>query len=215
MLNFVLILICVSTGMLIARRDILPKNSYRALNIWLLYVALPALALRFVPEIKWNLSALIPSISPPLVWLGAVIFVNVYAKFVKLSRETKTALLITSGLGNSAFLGFPLIAAYFGEENILNAIVYDQITFIMFSVVVVPLVLKTRSNNAVESQKSSLWLLLAKKLFLFPSFLATLFALIVSPFFDYSAINPLLDKLLTTLSPLALFSIGLQIRFDN
>jgi len=151
----------------------------------------------------------LPALSPILVWCGAILFVHIYSHFVEISRETKTALLITSGLCNSAFLGIPLVTAYFGDNNIINAIVFDQITFIMFSTIVVPLVLKTRSPDFISYK------FLLKKLFLFPSFLATIFALICSSFFDYSFIYPLLDKILVTLSPLALFSIGLQISFKD
>jgi len=138
-----------------------------------------------------------------------MLFVSIYARFVNLSKETKVALLISTGIGNTAFLGIPMVTAYFGENNISNAIIFDQITFIMFSTIVVPLVIKTRTKQQISAT------FIVKKLFLFPSFLATLLALSISPFFDYSFLNPLLDKILVTLSPLALFSIGLQIKFNE
>jgi len=141
--------------------------------------------------------------------LFAILFVNIYARFVKVCSDTKVALLITAGLGNTAFLGIPMVTAYFGENNISNAIIFDQITFIMFSTIVVSLVLKTRTNQKISLN------FIFKKLFLFPSFLATIFAITTSPFINYSIIYPLLDKILVTLSPLALFSIGLQIKFSE
>jgi predicted permease len=53
------------------------------------------------------------------------------------------------------------------------------------------------------------------KIILFPSFLATILALFTSRFINFELIFPFLDKIVATLSPLALFSVGLQIRFDN
>jgi len=209
MINFILIFLCISIGILIARKNIIPKDSYKGINAWLLYIALPALALRYVPEIQWNLATIIPAISPILVGLGAFLFVSIYAKKAKLTPQTKTALMVTSGLGNSAFLGFPLISAFYGEENIKYAIVFDQMTFLIFSTVVVTLVLKTASTEKITVTA------IFKKVFLFPSFLVTLIALIVSPFWDFAFINPFLDKILVTLSPLALFSIGLQLKFGE
>jgi len=209
MTNFVLIFLCVSVGMFIARKNIIPKDSYKGINAWLLYVALPALALRYVPEIHWSLATIIPAISPILILFFAFIFVSIYAKRAKIDSQTKTALIITSGLGNTAFLGFPLISAFYGAENIKYAVVFDQVTFLLFSTVVVTLVLKTSSKQEVTSTT------ILKKIFRFPSFLATLVALIVSPFWDFSFINSFLDKILATLSPLALFSIGLQLKFGE
>ena len=195
--------------MLIARQNIIPKDSYKGINAWLLYVALPALALRYVPEIQWDITIIIPAISPILVGFGSFLFFSIYAQKAKLDAQTKTALIVTSGLGNTSFLAFPLITAFYGEENIKYAIVFDQMTFLLFSTLVVTLVLKTASTQKVTATT------ILKKVFLFPSFLATLIALIVSPFWDFSFINPFLNKILATLSPLALFSIGLQLRFGE
>jgi predicted permease len=52
-----------------------------------------------------------------------------------------------------------------------------------------------------------------KKVLRFPPFIACIVALIFSPFIDFSPMNPLMDKIVVTLSPMALFSIGLQLRF--
>ena len=209
MINFILIVLCVAVGMFIARKNIIPKDSYKSINAWLLYVALPALALRYVPEIHWELATILPATSPILVGLGAFLFVSIYAKKAKLDAQTKIALLVTSGLGNTSFFAFPLITAYYGEGSIKYAIVFDQMTFLLFSTVVVTLVLKI-----VSTQKVTVATIL-KRVFLFPSFVAALVALLVSPFWDFAFINPFLDKILATLSPLALFSIGLQLKFGE
>jgi predicted permease len=195
--------------MLITRINIVPRDSYKGINVWLLNVALPALALRYVPEIEWGFGTIIPAISPIIVWIGANLFIGIYAKKARIDRATKTALIVSCGLGNTAFLGFPMISAFFGEENIQYAIVFDQMTFILFSTMAVSLVLKTLSGGKISP------FFIVKKIFLFPTFLATITALIVSPFLDYSIINPFLEKILATLSPLALFSIGMQMKFGN
>ena len=209
MINFALILFCISLGVLISRFKLVPEGSYKAINIWLIYAALPTLGLRYIPDIQWNISATLPTISPIIMWCGAFLFVTLYTKIVKIDTRTKTALLISMGISNSAFLGFPMIAAFFGEENIKHAIVFDQVTFIIFSTLVVSVVLKTDSGQRISPKT------IIKKLIQFPPFLGTLIALVLSFFVDYSVLNPFFDKILATLSPLALFSIGLQLKFDN
>jgi predicted permease len=82
-------------------------------------------------------------------------------------------------------------------------------TFIIFSTLVLTVILKTHNEEKVKPN------IILKKIFLFPPFIAALTAFILSSCCDYSIINPFLDKILATLSPLALFSIGLQLKFDN
>lgn len=208
MTNFLLIILCVSVGLIFSKLKILPNDSYKGVNAWVLYIALPALALRFVPEIEWSLNILISILGPILVWLGAWLFVSMYDYKRKLSVHSRTALLITCGLGNTAFIGLPMISAFYGESEIHHAVVFDQVTFILFSTVGVITVLKA----STEKEHKVSFSYIIKKVFRFPPFIACILALTLPCFMDISPINPLLDKLVATMSPMALFSIGLQLK---
>ena len=187
---------------------LLPPDAHRSVNAWVLYIALPALSLRFVPEVEWSGQLLLSVTGPLLVWMGAWLFVRIYDGKKRLPASSRTALLVTCGLGNTAFLGFPMVAAFYGESEIHHAVVFDQITFILFSTVGVITILKTSSETS-EALKFSYIL---KKVLRFPPFIGCLAALILPRFFDISPVNPFLDKLVATMSPMALFSIGLQLK---
>lgn len=203
-----LIFICILTGVILSKLRILPVDAHKSVNAWILYIALPALSLRFVPEIEWNIHLLLPILTPLLVWSGAWLFVLIYDRRKRLSAGSRTALLVTCGLGNTAFIGFPMIAAFFGESEIHHAVVVDQITFILFATIGVVVILRT----SAEKSKEVGFLYILKKIFRFPPFIACLLALILPHFVTISAANPLLDKLVATMSPMALFSIGLQLK---
>ena len=209
MTNFALILICILAGVIISRQRILPEDAYKSVNAWVINIALPALSLRYVPEIQWSTQLLLPLIGPIVVWVGAWLFVNLHDAKKRIPADSRTALRVTSGLGNTAFLGFPMIAAFYGESEIHNAVVFDQVTFVLFSSVGVITILKASSGNTEKLDVS----FFMKKVFRFPPFVACLAALIFSRFFDFAAVNPFLDKLVATMSPMALFSIGLQLKF--
>lgn len=211
MVNFILIVCCLSAGIIMSSLRILPQDSYKSVNAWLLYVALPALALRFVPEIEWSEKMILPGLSPVIIWSGAWLLVSLYARKMQFSRETRTALIVTCGLGNTSFLGFPMIAAYYGEDQIFNAIVFDQITFLLFSTVSVFLILQASGG---DDNKPSLRYIV-RKVFRFPPFVASITALVFSPWIDFSPMNGFLDKLVATMSPLALFSLGLQLKIGE
>ena len=208
MINFALILICILAGVIISRQRILPSDAHKSVNAWVINIALPALTLRYVPEIQWSAQLLLPIIGPIVVWLGAWLFVNLYDGKKRIPAKSRTALRVTSGLGNTAFLGFPMIAAFFGESEIHHAVVFDQITFLLFSSLGVITILKASSENTEKLDFS----FFMKKIFRFPPFVACMVALVFSRFIDFTTVNPFLDKLVATMSPMALFSIGLQLK---
>ena len=209
MTHFLLILICISVGVIISRLRILPDGSHKSVNAWVINVALPALSIRYLPEIEWNSQWILPVIGPVLIWMGAWFFVRIYDRKKRLSAGSRAALLVTCGMGNTAFLGLPMVSAFFGESEILYAVVFDQVTFIIFSTLGVITILK----NSSEKTETLNFTYLLKKVLSFPPFIACMVALFFSHFIDFSPIFPLMDKLVATLSPMALFSIGLQIKF--
>jgi len=224
MINFALIILCISVGMAMSKAKMLPADAHKSVNAWVLYVALPALALRFVPEIEWSLRLLLPVLTPVVVWCGAWLFVQIYDRKKRLSTASRTALLITCGLANTSFIGFPMIAAFYGESEIHHAVVIDQLSFLLFSTVGVITILRAsaektgevgENGEAGEMGKSGKpgGVYILKKIFRFPPFVACLTALILPHFINMTAVNPLLDKLVATMSPMALFSIGLQLKF--
>lgn len=208
-MNFLLIAICLSSGWLFRRTKLLGDDAHISINAWILYIALPAVALHYVPSIMWNIDVLLPLAMPLVVFAGAWIVVGQVARKYNLDSGTRAALLLTAGLGNTSFIGFPLTQAYFGNEGLRIAVICDQITFITLSTLGA-----LTAMHATHKEGASAVLLL-KRIFLFPPFIAFVAALILPHFIDLAPLDPLFEKLSLTLVPLALFSVGLQIRFSE
>ena len=209
MTHFILIFVCIFAGIILSRRRLLPTDAHKGVNAWVINVALPALALRYVPDIEWSSKILLPMIGPLVVWTGAWLYIRIYDRKKRLPAGSRAALQMTCGLGNTAFLGFPMIAAFYGESEIQHAVVFDQMTFLIFSSLGVITVLRASSENT-EALNFTFF---TKRILRFPPFIGCLLALILSRFVSFSPVNPLLDKLVATMSPMALFSIGLQLKF--
>lgn len=126
-----------------------------------------------------------------------------------MSNETRAALIITAGLGNTSFVGFPLTQAYFGDNGLRIAVMCDQMSFVMLSSFGVVTSMHAAHKGNVSAK------ILLKKIVLFPPFIGFIAALILPPFVDLSFIDPLFESLALTLVPLALFSVGLQVRFTE
>ena len=131
--HFILIGLCIIAGFVLKRLRILPEGSHRGITVWIIYLAVPAFSLRYIPTIRWSQDLLIPALMPLVVWLGSWLVFKLYSLRWPLDPATRAALTLTAGLGNTSFLGFPLIQGYYGEHALPIAIISDQVTFVIMS----------------------------------------------------------------------------------
>lgn len=209
MTNFILIAICILVGFLLRRYSNLPHDAHKGVNAWIINVALPAISFKYLPHIQWNSSLLLPVLMPLIVWLTAWLYVKVYARKNALGKETIASLRLSTGLSNTSFVGFPLTIAYFGEKELSTAVICDQVTFMTLATAGIFLAV-----NASGHGKPS-FSTIAKKVVYFPPFIACIAALVLPIFVDLSPLDDIFDKLAATVAPLALFSIGLQLKFNG
>ncbi|WP_448698735.1 AEC family transporter [Mucilaginibacter sp. AW1-3] len=209
MVNFVLIAICIIAGMLFRASKSLPADAHRGINAWIIYIALPAVSFKYLPGIVWSKQLIAPVVAPIIVWLGGWLMVTIYTKIKPADPLTKGSLRFTSGLANTSFVGFPLVAAYFGEQYITTAIICDQITFLLLSTAGVVVAINASKRSPLSAG------VVLKRVLRFPPLLGCIGALTIPHFIDISVATPLFDKLAATVAPLALFSIGLQLQFKG
>ncbi|MCI0921306.1 AEC family transporter [Sphingobacterium rhinopitheci] len=212
MSNFLIIVFCLIIGYLFRFFNLAGKNDYKIVNTWVIYIGLPSIALLYIPRIDWSLAYLFTAFLPFLVFGLSYLFFNILNRWLDYSKRTVTTLAIVSGLSNTSFVGFPLIISYFGEEQLKVGIVSDQVTF--FTLSTLGVLLAAGSKSIFPSQKEKMSFIL-KRLFTFPPFLACLFALLFGRFFVNDDISSFFQALAATVSPLALFSIGMQLQFRN
>ena len=209
MANFILIGLCILAGILFRKTKTLPKDAHRGINAWIIYIALPATSFKYLPHIVWTKDLLFPALAPVVVWLLGWLFVTVYAKYTKISRATSGGLKLVSSLSNTSFIGFPLIIAYFSEKEIATAIICDQITFCLLSTIGIIVAIRSSQQQKLNAK------LVLKRVFTFPPLIGCMLALIIPRFLNLSAFDVLFEKLSGTVGPLALFSIGLQLKFGG
>lgn len=209
MANFLIIILCFLAGVAFRKSKTLPPDAHKSINAWIIYIALPALSFKYLPHISWTSHLIFPAVAPILVWLFAWVLITVYSRINNLNKATTGGLKLVSGLSNTSFIGFPLIMAYFSDKELAIAIICDQITFSILATFGVLVAIRSS-----EKQKVSIGLLL-KKAFSFPPLIACVLSLTLPHFVDISFLDPLFDKLSITVGPLALFSIGLQLKFGG
>ncbi|SHF24824.1 hypothetical protein SAMN05444377_105135 [Flavobacterium fontis] len=188
-----------------------PKNTYRWLNHYVIAVALPSLTLYSLPKMEFSRAYAYPILMPWIAFVLAFLFFTSLGRFFGWSRATIGALILTAELGNTSFVGFPIVNAFWGEPGLRVALLVDQPgTFLVLSTLGI-------FTASFFSTGSFTWQVVAKKILLFPPFLAFLGALFL---WKYNIDVPLpmqhvLRALGSTVSVVALVSVGLQLSFSQ
>jgi hypothetical protein len=130
-------------------------------------------------------------------------------RWLKLSRATVGALMLTGGLGNTSFFGLPMVEAYYGKEGLATAIIADQLgSFFALSVLGITVAGIYSSGRPTVAE-------IARRIMLFPPFISLVVALLLIPVEYAGWFTALLARLGDTLAPLALLSVGMQLHMGH
>lgn len=211
MTNIILLLLCLLIGLLLQKNKSLPRDAHISINTVVLHVPLPAIALLNIPLLHFDMSLFSLVMVPWLTFGLSYLFMPLMGKLMGWSKETIGCLILTAGLGNTSFVGFPMLAAILGPDSIKYGVVLDQAgTFLLVSLFGVFVATKYTSGKLKFSE-------LLKKIFFFPPFLGFLLAVLLASL-GWKAegmTKDILLQLAATLTPLALVSVGLQLRIKN
>ncbi|MBY8965691.1 AEC family transporter [Algiphilus sp.] len=202
-----LVVVCLMAGVLVARIPH-PAGLVAALNWWVLNIALPALVLVQITQLQWSASLLWPAAAMWLVFLGAWLYVATLGRLAGWQRGEIGALVLTCGLGNTSFIGYPLIEALRGETGLGIAVVADQLgSFLLLSTLGL---FAAAWYAGTQVQPRHMLLRVVR----FPAFIALgVAALLLASGIEMHAVaRGVLGRIGDTLTPLALFSVGLQLK---
>lgn len=209
--NLFLVFVCLIVGLLLQYYKAFPANSHQALNAFVIHVSLPAVALYTIPSIRFEPSLLFPVATAWITFACAFSFFVGLGKLLGWSNKLIACLVLTAGLGNTSFIGFPVIEALYGKEGIKAAILLDQPgTFLVMSTLGIA-VATTFSNAKADVGK------VIKKVVTFPPFIAFVVACLMNVFHlelgkDWQSV---FQKIGMTVTPLALVSVGLQLKLER
>jgi predicted permease len=205
---FSLVIVMLALGVALRLLDVLPKDASETLNLVVLYVCLPATVLLNAPKLVLDASVVKVALVPWLLLGVSVLSVNVASRIFRFRRDEHAVLLLCTSLGNTSFLGYPLVVAFLGQEALPYAVIYDQFgVFLILSTF--GLFVLSRYGGDTKPTPA----LIAKRIGRFPPFWALLFGLTLMPKEPPHIVHELLDRVAQTLLPLAMLAIGLGIRF--
>ncbi|MFA5372064.1 MAG: AEC family transporter [Sideroxydans sp.] len=207
--NLILLILCFIAGMLLRGFRRMPDNAPVTLNSFIIHVSLPALTLLYVHELKISGDVVLIAAMAWLVFALAAGFFWLLGRWLQLPRATIGALMLTGGLGNTSFFGLPMVEAFYGKEGLTTAIIADQLgSFLALSVLGITVAGVYSSGRPTAMQ-------IFKRIALFPPFISLVIALLLIPLEYPDWLSLLLRRLGDTLAPLALLSVGMQLRLGH
>jgi predicted permease len=198
-----MIFVWLSLG-LILRRSVAPASAFARLNRFIIWLPLPATILLALHGLRWDPSYWVPI---SMAWIVFAVAAGLFAaagRVLGWSSSTIGALTLTAGLGNTSFLGFPLLRALYGERVIPIAVLTDQPgSFLVLST------LGLLAASFYSSRRTSIFVRMIR----FPPLWALIAAVFLGSFpLPVEAALRLSARLLI---PLALISVGGALNFDR
>ncbi len=200
-------LLFLGAGLLLKRLPVFPADTDRSLNLYVIYIALPALIFLQVPGLQLSSRMLVTVIMPWMTLLVSGLLTLLISRLMRWSRETTGALLLVVPLGNTSFLGIPMVEQFFGSHAVSYAILYDQfgsfLALSSYGTVILAIYGKGEQNSL-----SSILI----KIITFPPFVALLCALFLPLDNLLQTVKPMLTMAAGSLVPVVLVAIGFQMQ---
>ncbi|MDB4989221.1 MAG: hypothetical protein JWN04_4399 [Myxococcaceae bacterium] len=202
---YVLVLSLLALGYLARKLGRFPDSASDVLNRFVVDLCVPAVLLRLLPTLhfQWELIALVAA--PWLLALLAFFIARLAARVLHLDRASEAVLFLCTALGNTSFLGFPLVIALLGERALKFAAVYDQLGSFLLLSIVAPVIVARASGSGSPSTWHTV-----KRVLAFPPFIALIIALLPIP--RPAFVEPVLQQVGAALVPVGIFAVGLRLR---
>ncbi|NPA52145.1 MAG: AEC family transporter [Aquificae bacterium] len=207
--NLFSVVLFFSLGYISRKFGLFDEKSAKTLIDFILYISFPALVIYNVYHLELGSDVLFLVITGWLVIIFSIILSFFVGRLLKLDRKSLASFVMMSSFGNTSFLGFPYQMAFFGEEGLRYAVIFDQLASFLPVTFLSPFILAYGSG---EHPKIDI-----KRVITFPPFIALIGAFFIKflgvyiPDFVLGSLN----SLGFTVIPLALFSVGINLKFSS
>jgi predicted permease len=204
--NIIMMMLCLVIGMALRWSNRVPDNAHTSINAFIIHISLPALTLLQIHAVRLDPALFYAVFMPWLLFAASAALFWAIGSALRLPRTTTGALAVVGGLGNTSFIGLPMIESFYGANGMPVGIMIDQLgTYLVLSTIGI-LTICFYADAAVSRRD------VAKRILTFPPLIALVFAIALMPVRYPEWATSVLGRLGGTLAPLALVSVGMQLR---
>lgn len=206
-----LVALCLLAGAGLRARKSASPEAMALLTRVVVEIALPCLTFRGTRALVARSDAGLwrPIAAAWVAFAAAALMLALVARWRRWDRATTGSAMVTATVGNTAFVGLPLIEGLYGRDALATAILVDQgASFVIVSTASVALAARyagTRSSAAV----------VLKKLLTFPPVVGSVLGVALARWALPTALDSVIERLASLVVPLALLSVGMRLRLDR
>ena len=198
------ILLLIGVGVALRASRLLPREAAKPLNTIIVWVALPALVFQAVHPAHLEVAFLgVVAIA----WVVALVGMGVawvIGRTLRLPAPVLGGFMLVCGLGNTGYLGYPIVSSLLGKAALVPAVFYD-----VFGTVGVLLTagIAVCARFGEHDERVSL----LREVLTFPALIAMVAALVLRPLPVVNLVSIGLDGLASMTVPLVMISVGLSL----
>lgn len=185
------------------------KDHSVALVDFVIYFSLPAMIFIKIYPLTLDLEILNLIAMFNTIIVANLILMYFIGKFLKFDKKTMATFIVVGTFGNTSFIGFSYIDAFYGSNYVVYALIYDLFGSFLLVVSLGTFIIKWGSGDIVSFKAIS------KKVIFFPPivmfFITVFLKLFTIPIFIMNTA----DTIGATLVPLAMIAIGMKLELKN
>lgn len=185
------------------------KDHSQALVDFVIYFSLPAMVFIKIYPLTLDLKIL-----NLICMFNTIIIVNLVltyyvAKFFKFDKKTLATFVVVGTFGNTSFVGFSYIDAFYGQDYVVYALIYDLFGSFLLVVSLGTIIINWGSGEHVRFKA------IFKKVLFFPPIIMFFITVTLKPFDMPGFIMNTIETIGGTLVPLAMIAIGMKLELKN
>ena len=168
------------------------------------------MALAYLHNIEIDRTLVYSALAPWVMFVIGGALLWTICRSMNLPRQTTGCIILVGGMANTAFMGIPMIEAFYGASWMSVGIVIDQLgSYLILSILGITVARVFAAGPRPELRD------IVRRILQFPPFLATILALLLIAVPYPQWLDTLLTRLAATVAPMALVSVGFQLRLSD
>jgi predicted permease len=185
------------------------KDNSKALVDFVIYFSLPAMVFIKIYPLTLDLKIL-----NLIIMFNAIIIITLFltyfiGKFFKFDKKTLATFIVVGTFGNTSFVGFSYIDAFYGQDYVVYALIYDLFGSFLLVVSLGTIIINWGSGEVVKFKA------MTKKVIFFPPIIMFFITIFLKMFpVPHFVINTA-EAIGATLVPIAMIAIGMKLELKN
>ncbi|AXH15610.1 AEC family transporter [Malaciobacter mytili] len=185
------------------------KDNSKELIEFIIYFSLPAIVFNKIYQLELSFEIFKLIIMFNIIILLNLVLAYFFAKFLKLEKKLFATFLIVATFGNTSFIGFSYIDAFYGQDYVVYALIYDLFGSFLLLVSLGMIIINWGSGQYVNFKS------ITKSVLYFPPIIMFFITIFAKFFTVPTFIINTTETLGATLVPLAMVAIGMKLQIKN